>query len=112
MEEKVTIDDVMAFEHLFSSTPSFILERMARKKTNVVKKFEDIVRKHLSLADEKEMRKLNMAINTDIDELQATMAEAYRLTNKKQFKILANPDNREFLELNRLELRKIVTGEK
>ena len=110
MEEKVTIDDVMAFEHLFSSTPSF--ERMARKKTNVVKKFEDIVRKHLSLADEKEMRKLNMAINTDIDELQATMAEAYRLTNKKQFKILANPDNREFLELNRLELRKIVAGEK
>ena len=51
-------------------------------------------------------------INTDIDELQATMAEAYRLTNKKQFKILANPDNREFLELNRLELRKIVAGEK
>ena len=111
MEDKITIDDVMAFEHLFSTTPSFILERMAKKKTNLVKKFEDVVRKHLAAADDNEMRKLNIAINTEIDELQATMAEAYRLTNKKQFKILANPDNKEFLELNRSELRKIVNGE-
>ena len=44
----------------------------------------------------------------DVDDLQKLMGEAYAESNKKQFKILADPKNKEFIELNINELRKMV----
>jgi hypothetical protein len=36
------------------------------------------------------------------------MNEAYIKTNKKQFKILADPKNKEFIKLNLAELEKLL----
>jgi hypothetical protein len=37
------------------------------------------------------------------------MDEAFKRTDKKQFEILANPDNAEFIEINLDELRKLLS---
>lgn len=110
MEEKITIDDVITFEHLFSVVPAFVLEGMAKKKTNLVKKFQSQVQSHLDSASDEELAKLNIVFNTDIEELQALMDEAYDQTGKKQFKVLANPNYKEFLEINCNELKMMVDG--
>lgn len=108
MEEKITIEDVEEFEHLFSIVPPFILKRMAKKNTNIVKKFPSQVQSHLDSASDEEMKKLHIVLNSDVDELQAIMDEAYNKTNKKQFKVLADPDYKEFIEINIAELKKII----
>ena len=38
--EKITYDDVVEYNYLFTFAPSFLLERMAKKNSNLVKKFK------------------------------------------------------------------------
>ena len=47
-------------------------------------------------------------LNSDVDDLQAIMGEAYDKTGKKQYKILANPKYKEFITSNIDEIRKLV----
>ena len=108
MEDKITCNDVLEYEHLFNLAPSFLLKRMARKNTNVVKKFHSQVESYLNKLDDTHKQKLDIALNHDAGDLQALMAEAYQKTRKKQYKILADPNNRGFVELNMAELKKLV----
>ncbi len=107
-EDKITYDDVQQYEKMFSLTPSFLLERFAKKNTNLVLKFESKARSFLSNLSDHQKNKLNIVLNSSVEELQAVMADAYSRTNKKQYKILANPKYREFIELNINEVRKMI----
>ena len=105
MVDKITVDDVMEFENLFSMAPAFLLERMAKKKKNLVKKFKSKVQFHLDSASDEQLKKVDIVLNSDIDDVQAIMREAYEKTNDKHYKILANPKYKEFIEINLNELK-------
>lgn len=108
MGEKLTYEDVVEYEHFFKLVPPFLLERMAKKNSNLVKKFQSKVESYLVKLSDNQRKKLDIMFNSDVDDLQALMDEAYTKTNKKQFKILANPSYKEFIELNISELKKII----
>ena len=108
MTDKITYEDVLEYQHLFAMAPSFIMERMARKNSNLVKKFKSSVEAHLNSLNHEQREKLIIILNTEVHELQSVMAEAYRKTNNKQFRILANPKYKQFIELNLNELRKMI----
>ena len=108
MVEKITIKDVEEYAHLFSLAPSFILERMAKKNSNIVHKFKSRVESFLTRLSPNQRNKLDIVLNSDIDELQAVMSEAYSKSNKKQYKILANPKYKPFVESNLDEVRKMI----
>lgn len=108
MSEKITCDDVLEYQDFFKLAPPFLLKRMAKKNSNLVKKFEPKVRSYIANLDDNHREKLHVLLNSEIDELQGIMNEAYLKTNKKQYKILADPDNKEFIRLNLDELRKMV----
>lgn len=97
-EEKITFEDVKEYESLFSLAPSFLLERFARKNTNMVLKFESTISNYLGNLTDEQKNKLMIILNSDVEELQSVMNEAYIKTNKKQFKILAKPQYSQFIE--------------
>lgn len=108
MDEKISYKDLEEYQHLFALVPSFILKRMARKKSNVVQKFKPTVQSHIDNLTQDQRKKLEIILRSDVDELQYLMNEAYIKTNKKQFKILADPKNKEFIKLNLAELEKLL----
>ena len=108
MDEKISYKDLEEYQHLFALAPSFILKRMARKKSNVVQKFKPTVQSHIDNLTQDQREKLEIILRSDVDELQYLMNEAYIKTNKKQFKILADPKNKEFIKLNLAELEKLL----
>ena len=105
-EDIITYEDVEEFGNIFKLVPSFLLERYAKKNTNLVLKFESKVDSYINDLDEKHKNKLNLVVNSDVDELQSVMDEAYSKTNIKQYKILANPKYKPFIETNLNELAK------
>lgn len=104
----ITCDDVLEHQGLFKLAPPFLLKRMAKKNSNLVKNFEPNVRSYIGDLDDAQREKLNIILSSDIDDLQSLMDEAYAKTNKKQFKILADPKNKEFIKINLAELSKMV----
>lgn len=106
-EDRIGYDDVREYEHLFKLAPSFLLERFAKKEKNVVSKFKSQVESHLNNLSDAQKEKLEIILSTDVGQLQEVMAEAYRKTEIKQYKILANPKYRGFVELNLREVKKI-----
>lgn len=107
MEGKISYDDLKEHEHLFTLAPSFVLKGMARRNSNLVEKFKSTIESHLSKLNDEQKRKLDIIVNSEVEELQELLAEAYKKTRIKQYEILANPKNREFIELNLNELRKL-----
>ena len=107
-DEKLTYNDVSEYESLFGMAPPFLLEIFAKKNKNLVLKFEPVIRDHLNNLNDNQQKKLDLLLNTDIDELQSLMRECYHNSNKKQYKILGNPKYREFIENNMKEIRKMI----
>ena len=108
MRDKITYEDIERYQKLFALAPAFLLERMAKKNSNLVLKFHSRIVKHLEKLTNHEREMLNIILNSDIDDLQKMMEDAYEKSNMKQYKILSNPTYREFVELNINELRKIL----
>lgn len=108
MRDKLTCDDVMKYEHLVSKVPAFVLEKMAKRKSNLVSKFESQIRPRLETLGDANREKLEVVLNSDVSDLQAVLNEAYEKSGKKQFKILANPKYAEFIEQNLDEVRKML----
>ncbi len=106
--EEITYSDVKEYEKLFTLAPSFLLERFAKRNTNIVKKFESQVEGFLINLNENQKKKLDLVLKSDTESLQAIMADAYQHSRKKQYKILANPKYKEFVEINMNEIRKMV----
>ena len=108
MSDKITYKDVIEYEKLFTRVPSFVLERFARKNSNLVLKFKGQVESHLHKLNDKQRKKLDIILNTEVSELQRILDEAYDRTNVKQYKILADPEYRNFIESNLDEIKKII----
>ena len=106
--EKITYDDVVEYNYLFTFAPSFLLEGMAKKNSNLVKKFKSTIQSYMDNLTDIQCVKLNVILDSDVSELQAIMQEAYEKTNKKQYRILANPNYSQFIELNLNELKGMV----
>ena len=106
--EKITYDDVVEYNYLFTFAPSFLLERMAKKNSNLVKKFKSSIQSYMDNLTDIQCVKLNVILDSDVSELQAIMQEAYEKTNKKQYRIIANPNYSQFIELNLNELKGMV----
>ena len=107
-EDKITYSDVKEYEKLFTIIPPFLLERFAKKNSNIVDKFRSSIQSYIGSLTDEQRNKFEILLNSDIAELQALMHEAHRITNKKQYKILANPQHRDFIEKNLAELRKMI----
>lgn len=107
-EDKITYSDVQEYEKFFTLIPSFLLERFAKKNTNIVLKFKSKVESFMANLSDNQKNKLDIVLNSDIDELQSVMNEAYSCSHKKQYKILANPKYKQFIEDNLNEIRKMV----
>ena len=108
MGDKITYMDVIEYEKLFTRITSFVLERFARKNSNLVLKFKGQVESQLHKLNDKQWEKLDIILNTDVSELQRILYEAYDKTNVKQYKILANPKYSIFIESNLDEIKKII----
>ena len=107
-DDRISYRDVREYESLFNMAPAFLLEMFARKNSNIVLKFQSQIMDMISNLDEAQKMKLDSILMTDIEVLQSIMMEAYKKTKIKQYKILANPKYREFIEKNFNELRKMV----
>lgn len=81
---------------------------MAKKNSNLVKKFKSTIQSYMDNLTDIQCVKLNVILDSDVSELQAIMQEAYEKTNKKQYRILANPNYSQFIELNLNELKGMV----
>lgn len=108
MEEKLTAEDVLEYQHFFKLVPPFLLERMAKRNSNLVNKFKSKIESHLHKLSNNQKIKLDILLESEVDDLQALLKEAYKKTGKKQLKILANPKYKEFIVLNIAELKKLV----
>ena len=109
-EDKITYEDIKQYEKLLTLAPSFLLERYAKKNTNLVLKFKSKVQSQINKLNEGHKKKLEIILNSEIEELQAMMADAYQKSKKKQYKILSNPKYKEFIETNLNELRQMYSG--
>ncbi len=105
---KITYDDLKEHQHIFTLAPAFVLSGMARRNSNLVKKFQPTIESHLNRMNEEQKSKLDIILNSDVEELQNLLMQAYLNTKLKQYKILADPKNREFIKLNLNELRKLI----
>lgn len=108
MDDRITYDDVLEYQHLFKLVPSFVLERMAKKNSNLVRKFKSSVQSHIDDLTDDQRNKLDIILASSVNELQSIMHEAYMKTNRKQYEILANPKYRSFVESNIDELKKML----
>ena len=97
----------MAYQHLFKLAPAFLIERMAKKNSNMVSKFNSQISSHMQRLTDDQKDKLDIILNSDVDDLQDLMRDAFEKSGLKQFKVLANPEYREFVELNLNEIRKM-----
>ena len=107
-EEKLSYKDVQEYEKFFTLMPPFLLERFAKKNTNMVSKFKSRVESYMAKLNDNQKIKLDLVLNSDVEDLQSIMNEAYAISNKKQYKILANPKYKQFIEDNLEEVRKLV----
>ena len=108
MSDKISYEDIKPYEKLFTATPAFLLERFAKRTTNFVLKFKSKVESFLDGLDDNQKKKLDIVLNSDTEELQAVMADAYEKTNIKQYKILANPKYKEFIQININEIENMI----
>ena len=108
MEDKITYEDVKEYHYLFTMAPSFVLEMMARKNSNLVLKFKSTIQSYMDNLDDVQKNKLDIILNSDMDELQSVMDEAYRKTGKRQYQILANPKYKDFIQSNISEIKELI----
>lgn len=107
-DEKLTYEDIKAHEKLFTMAPSFILSAMIKRNTNLVEKFKPQIMKFLKNLSQKERGQLDLILKSDVHDLQLLMLDAYKKSKKKQYKILANPKNKNYIKMNLDELKKII----
>lgn len=108
MVDKITYEDIEEYSHLFALAPAFMLEAMARTNANLVSKFHSSIKPYMDNLDPDQKNKLITILSSDVGYLQEKMAEAFEKTKKKQYRILANPEYRDFIEKNLNELKKML----
>ena len=107
-DEKITYKDVKEYENLFTMAPAFLLETLARTNTDLVTKFKPIIRGYMDELTPEQRHKLDLLLASEIHELQSLMHEAYTRSKKSQYRVLANPKYKKFIEDNLEGLRRML----
>ena len=107
-EEKITYEDLKVYEFVLSKVPSLLLGTMIRRNTNLVKKFESQIVSRLSSLNELQQKQLKIVLNSEIEDLQKVLQDAYKKSGKKQYKQLSQPKASKFIESNLKELKKLI----
>lgn len=107
-KDKITYSDVKEYERLFTMAPSFLLEKLARRNTNLVSKFKPIIQGYMDDLTADQKTKLDIILASEVQELQDIMHEAYLRSKKRQYKVLANPKYRQFIEDNLDGIRRML----
>lgn len=106
--DKITYSDVEEYERLFTLAPSFLLERLASRNTDLVSKFKPIIQGYMNDLTSEQKSKLDIILASEVHELQDIMHEAYLRSKKRQYKVLANPKYRQFIEDNLEGIRRML----
>ena len=107
-QDKITYEDLKPYASLFTKAPSLLLGRMIKKNANLVSKFQSTVKSSLGKLNDKQKEQLNIILNSDVEDLQSVLKEAYDKTGKKQFKLLSEDKAKDFIKINLDYLKKIV----
>ena len=107
-DETLTYDDIKEYEHLFTMAPPFVLELMIKRNVNLVDKFRPTIVKYMEELTPQQKQKLTHILSADTERLQKLMFLAYKKTGKKQYYTLANPANRDFVEMNINGIRQLA----
>lgn len=108
-KRKLTYEDIKPYEGFVSKIPTLILKRLIRKNSNFVLKFESIILSHINNLNLNQKEQLNIILEADINELQELSQESYEKSGIKAFKLIADPNCKDFLELNLNELKKLIS---
>ncbi|MDI6644785.1 MAG: hypothetical protein QME14_06975 [Methanobacteriaceae archaeon] len=107
---EITEDDVIETLDIFTKVPSFLLRRWVSSNKNLVKMFQGQIEDQKDKISQRDMLRLNKVLEMPVDELQEVLNRAYHQTNKKQLKILSEPQAKSFITLNMNELKRIFTN--
>jgi hypothetical protein len=108
MEEKITEKDIIGVMDLFTKVPIILLKGAILRNMNVVKRFEDQIISYKTKLSLEELEKIELVTKMPVTELQRLLLSVYEKTEKKQFKLLADPNAQKFISINLNELRKIL----
>ncbi|MDO5851125.1 MAG: hypothetical protein Q4Q23_01400 [Methanobacteriaceae archaeon] len=106
--EKITYEDFKQFEGAFSKVPAVILKGMVKVNANLVNEFKPLIISKIEKLPENYNQKIDIVLKMSTEELQALMKEAYDISGKKHYQILADPSSEEFIKKNMLEIKKII----
>lgn len=107
-QEIITDEDITQLLDKFPeipSIPSLVLKMAVRRNLNVIKTFQDQIDDYENRLSTEEMDIIKKVIDMPIDDIMEILDRAYKKTNIKQLKILADPKAKPFIEKNLPELK-------
>ena len=76
-EDEITYGDIKEYESLFTLAPAFLLERFAKRNSNLVLKFKSTIESHIDNLNDDQKNKLDIILKTDVEDLQNILYDAY-----------------------------------
>ena len=108
--DKITYEDIKKYEFIFSKAPTMVLKVMIKTTADVVAKFKTKILLVASGLNDNQKSLIKKVFNMNVDEIQQLMDEAYKKSNIKQYKILADKNSKKFIEKNLDELKKLISN--
>lgn len=88
--------------------PPFVVNKYISLNINAVNEFDDKIKVYKKVLSEEDLFKIKKIVDTPVDKLQKILYQLYQVTDMEQFKILSEPDAKEFITMNLQELKKIL----
>lgn len=116
LNEKLDLDikgeDIAGLLRLLERFPPFVVNSYIETNINVVKEFELPIKEQISKLKNEDLKKINIIMGMPTIKIQELLNDLYLITNLEQFKILAEPRAKPLIELNMIELEKILSKNK
>lgn len=103
--------DIEVLLKLLGKFPPFVVNSYISKEINAVKEFEDAIKENTAQLTDEDLLKVRKIVEMPVPELQIILSELYEITNMEQLKILSEPRAEPLIELNIIELKKILFNE-
>lgn len=105
---KVKEKDVDQLLRKVKRVPPFLINSYISKDINAITEFESQIKDYKNQISADNLENIRKVMEIPISEFQNILNEFYMKTGMEQFKILANPDAKDFLTMNLQELKKIL----
>ncbi len=100
--------DIYKVLRTIEQLPPFVVEKYIDLKINAAEEFEDQIKDYKNKLSEVDLFKIKTIIETPIEELQDLSYELYLETELEQFKLISKSEAKPLIELNIIELKKIL----